>query len=89
VPIKELDHLDLVSMAESSGYARAYHFDRLEELLIGLEEALEQEGPIFILVSVFQDGDTPSFPDRSMAEGWAEVRERLASRGNAGGAGDS
>ena len=89
VPIKELDHLDLVSMAESSGYARAYHFDRLEELLIGLEEALEQEGPIFILVSVFQDGDTPSFPDRSMAEGWAEVRERLASRGNAGEAGDS
>ena len=78
VPIKELDHLDLVRMAESSGYARTYHFERLEELLIGLEEALEQEGPVFILVSVFQDGNAPSFPDRSMAEGWAQVRERLA-----------
>ena len=78
VPIRELDHLDLVRMAESSGYARAYHFDRLEELLIGIEEALEQEGPVFILVSVFQDEDAPSFPERSMAEGWTQVRERLA-----------
>ena len=78
VPIRELDHLDLVRMAESSGYTRAYHFDRLEELLIGIEEALEQEGPVFILVSVFQDEEVPSFPDRSMAEGWAQVREHLA-----------
>ena len=86
LPIKELDHLDLVRMAESSGYARAYHFDRLEELLIGLEEVLrptqdEQEGPIFVLVSVFQEGDAPAFPDRKMAEGWAQVREHLAGRG--------
>ena len=86
LPIKELDHLDLVRMAESSGYARAYHFDRLEELLIGLEEVLqpthgEQEGPIFVLVSVFQEGDAPAFPDRKMAEGWAQVREHLAGQG--------
>jgi thiamine pyrophosphate-dependent acetolactate synthase large subunit-like protein len=77
LPIKELDHLDLVRMAESSGYAHAYHFDRLEELLIGLEEAMEQDGPVFILVSVYQDGDSPAFPERSMADGWARVRERL------------
>lgn len=86
LPIKELDHLDLVRMAESSGYARAYHFDRLEELLIGLEEVLqpthgEQEGPIFVLVSVFQEGDAPAFPDHKMAEGWAQVREHLAGQG--------
>lgn len=80
LPIKELDRLDLVRMAESSGYAKAYHFDRLEELLIGLEEAMEQEGPIFVLVSVFQDEEAPDFPDRRMAEGWAQVRERLAGR---------
>ena len=79
-PIKELDRLDLVGMAESSGYAKAYHFDRLEELLIGLEEAMEQEGPIFVLVSVFQDEEAPAFPDRRMAEGWAQVREHLAGR---------
>ena len=76
-PIKELDHLDLVRMAESSGYARAYHFDRLEELLLGLEEAMEQDGPIFVLVSVFQEGETPDFPGRGMAEGWAQVRGHL------------
>ena len=87
VPIRELDHLDLVRMAESSGYARAYHFDRLEELLIGVEEALEQEGPVFILVSVFQEEEVPSFPDRSMAEGWAQVREQLAAAAGNKGAG--
>ena len=66
-------------MAESSGYAHTYHFDRLEELLLGLEEAMEQKGPVFVLVSVFQDGESPDFPDRPMAEGWAELRNRLAS----------
>ena len=81
-PIRELDHLDLVNMATSSGYAHTYHFDRLEELLIGLEDAMRQEGPVFILVSVYQGGDAPSFPDRPMAEGWAQVRERLATRSN-------
>ena len=78
LPIKELDHLDLVKMAESSGYSRTYHFDRLEELLIGLEEAMHQAGPVFILVSVYQGGEAPDFPERKMAEGWAELRERLA-----------
>ena len=80
LPIKELDHLDLVRMAESSGYAHTYHFDRLEELLIGIEEAMAQQGPIFVLVSVFQEGESADFPDRKMAQGWAEVREQLASK---------
>ena len=78
LPIKEMGRLDLVRMAESSGYAKAYHFDRLEELLLGLEEAMEQEGPIFVLVSVFQEGEAPAFPDRRMSEGWAQVRDALA-----------
>ena len=78
VPIKELDHLDLETMALSSGYAKAYHFDRLEELLLGLEEAMAQQGPVFVLVSVYRDGDAPAFPDRKMADGWAEVRAQLA-----------
>ena len=78
VPIKELDHLDLVQIAVSSGYAKAYHFDRLEELLIGLEEAMEQEGPVFVLVSVYREESSPAFPERNMADGWAQVREQLA-----------
>lgn len=80
VPIKELAHLDLLQMAVSSGYAKAYHFDRLEELLIGLEEAMQQEGPVFVLVSVYQEDDAPAFPARKMAEGWTQVREKLAGR---------
>lgn len=78
LPIKELVHLDLAQMALSSGYAKAYRFDRLEELLIGLEEAMAQEGPVFVLVSVYREGDAPAFPERKMADGWAQVREHLA-----------
>jgi len=76
--IKELDHLDLVQMALSSGYAKTYKFDRLEEFLIGLENVMEEEGPVFVLVKVFREAELPEFPERSMAEGWAEVRARLA-----------
>ena len=77
-PIEGLDHLDLIRMAESAGYARAYHFDRLEELLLGLEGVMEIEGPVFVLVSVYREGEAPALPGRSMAEGWAELRERLS-----------
>ena len=76
--IKELGHLDLVQMALSSGYAKTYKFDRLEEFLIGLENVMEEEGPVFVLVKVFREAELPEFPERSMAEGWAEVRARLA-----------
>lgn len=78
VAIKELDHLDLTNLALSSGYSKAFHFDRLEELLLGLDEALAQRGPVFVLVSVYRDGHAPDLPDRPMAEGWAEVRASLA-----------
>ena len=78
LPIKELDHLDLMQMAQSSGYGKTYRFDRLEELLIGLEEAMREEGPVFVLVSVYREGAAPAFPERTMAEGWAELRQHLA-----------
>ena len=78
VAIKELDHLDLMNMALSSGYSKAFHFDRLEEMLLGLDEAIAHQGPVFVLVSVYRDGNAPDFPERTMAEGWAEVRANLA-----------
>jgi len=77
LPIKELDNLDLVQIARSSGYAKTYEFDKLEEFLIGLEEVMRQTGPVFVRVKVFRDGDPLPFPERTMAEGWAEVRENL------------
>ena len=80
VRIKEMDNLDLAQIALSSGYAKTYEFDKLEEFLIGLEEVMRQTGPVFVRVKVFRDGIQLPFPERSMAEGWAEVRDNLTSR---------
>jgi len=82
LPIKEMDKLDLVQIAASSGYAKTYEFDQLEEFLIGLEEVMRQTGPVFVRVKVFRDGIQLPFPERSMAEGWSEVRENLSSAGD-------
>ena len=79
VRIKELDNLDLAQIALSSGYAKTYEFDKLEEFLIGLEEVMRQTGPVFVRVKVFRDGIQLPFPERTMAEGWAEVRDSLTS----------
>ncbi len=79
LPIKQMDNLDLVQIAASSGYAKTYEFDKLEEFLIGLEDIMRQTGPVFVRVKVFRDGFHLPFPERSMAEGWAEVRENLTS----------
>jgi len=78
LPIKEIDNMDLAQIASSSGYAKTYEFDKLEELLIGLEEVMRETGPIFVRVKVFRDGEPNPYPERSMAESWAEVREKLA-----------
>ena len=82
LPIKEMDKLDLVQIAASSGYAKTYEFDELEEFLIGLEEVMQQTGPVFVRVKVFRDGIQLPFPERSVAGGWSEVRENLSSGGN-------
>ena len=79
VRIKEMDNLDLAQIALSSGYAKTYEFDKLEEFLIGLEEVMRQTGPVFVRVKVFRDGIQLPFPERTMAEGWAEVRDSLTS----------
>ena len=79
VRIKEMDNLDLAQIALSSGYAKTYEFDKLEEFLIGIEEVMRQTGPVFVRVKVFRDGIQLSFPERTMAEGWAEVRDNLTS----------
>ena len=78
IPIRGLDRLDFVSMAQGSGYAQTYQFDSLEEFLIGLEEVMVQIGPTFVLVKVVRQADPPPFPQRTMAEGWAQVRETLS-----------
>ena len=78
IPIKEIDNLDLAQIASSSGYEKVYEFDKLEELLIGLEEVMRQTGPVFVRVKVFSEGEANPYPDRSMAQGWAQVRQSLS-----------
>ena len=78
IPIKEMDSLDLAQIANSSGYAKVYEFDKLEELLIGLEEIMRQSGPVFVRVKIFRTGEPNPYPDRSMAQSWAVVREHLS-----------
>ena len=78
IPIKEMDSLALAQIASSSGYAKVYEFDKLEELLIGLEEIMRQAGPVFVRVKVFRTGEPNPYPDRSMAQSWAVVREHLS-----------
>jgi len=79
IPIRGMDNLDFAAIAQASGYAKTYQFDSLEDLLIGLEEVMVQTGPTFVVVKVLRDDIVPPFPARSMAEGWAKVRETLSS----------
>ena len=78
--IRELNNLDLVQIAQSSGYAKTYEFNKLEEFLIGLEEVMRQPGPVFVRVKIFRHGEPHPFPERTMAQGWAEVRANLTHR---------
>lgn len=77
LPIREMDNLDLVQIAQSSGYAKTYEFDKLEEFLIGLEQVMRQTGPVFVRVKIFREGEPHPFPERTMSQSWAEVRENL------------
>ena len=80
MPVKGIDRVDFPAMARSAGYAKTYEFDDLEELLLGLEEAMAQPGPVFVVVKVIRGVELPLMPDRSMAEGWATVRRTLQGR---------
>ena len=77
IAIQGMEHVNLVAMAQGAGYAKTYEFDELEEFLIGMEEIMKQPGPVFVLVKVFRDQEVLPFPERTMAEGWAEVRNTL------------
>lgn len=77
IPIHGLAGMDFAAIAESSGYANIYEFDDLEELYIGLEEVMRQTGPTFVLLKVVRDENEQEFPERKMADGWAEVRKTL------------
>lgn len=77
IPVDGLDNVNFASMAQGAGYTRTFQFDNPEELFIGLEEVMREIGPVFVVVKVLHDQDLLPFPQRSMADGWAQVRETL------------
>ena len=77
-PIRGLDRIDFEGMARSAGYAHACRYDNLEELLIGLEDIMRRPGPVLVAVRVMPEPEPPPFPERTMAQGWAEVRSSLS-----------
>ena len=77
VPIAGLDRIDFEGMARSAGYAHACRFDNLEELLIGMEDIMRRPGPVLVTVAVAPEAEPAPFPERVMADGWAEVRRTL------------
>ena len=77
IPLKGLDNVNFLSMAQGAGYSRTFRFENLEDFLIGLEEVMEQAGPVFVVVKVVHDEELAPFPKRGMAEGWAAVRGTL------------
>jgi phosphonopyruvate decarboxylase len=76
LPIKGMDNLNFLSLAQGAGYTKTYEFDSLEEFLIGLGDVMVQAGPVFVVIKVLREEEAP-FPERSMAEGWAAVRDAL------------
>ncbi|MEC9309919.1 MAG: thiamine pyrophosphate-dependent enzyme [Chloroflexota bacterium] len=79
IPIHGLASIDFAGIARSSGYTKIYEFNDLEELYIGLEQVMAEQGPIFVLIKVVREEVDNEFPARSMADGWALVREALNS----------
>ena len=77
MPIRGLDAIDFQAMAQGAGYVKTYQFDKLEELVLGLEDVMAQPGPVFVLIKVVRGEELPPMPLRSMAEGWATVRQTL------------
>ena len=78
VPIRGLDTIDYLAIAQGAGYVKTYQFDELEELVLGMEDVMAQTGPVFVLVKVLRDEELPPMPQRTMAEGWETVRQTLA-----------
>ena len=81
VPIRGLDRIDFEGIARNAGYAHTCRYDNLEELLIGLEDVMRRPGPVLVAVKVWPEGEPAPFPERGMAQGWAEVRRALGADG--------
>jgi len=51
-PVPNAKNINYAGMAKEAGYAAAYSFDNLDDIVENLEEILHQTGPVFIAVKV-------------------------------------
>ena len=65
------------ALAEGAGYAATYRFEALEDLLIGLEEAMGGPGPTFVSLSVAPSWGPSTPATRPMAESARVVKRAL------------
>ena len=81
-PVPNADGLDYQGLAESAGYAKTYLFDNLEDWVTGIGEALEQKGPVLIVMKTAPEltdwRNNPPPPGRRMPEAAPVARAALA-----------
>ncbi len=81
-PVPNADGLDYQGLAESAGYAKTYLFDNLEDWVTGIGEALEQTGPVLIVMKTAPEltdwRNNPPPRGRRMPEAAPVARAALA-----------
>ncbi len=84
-PVPNADGLDYQGLAESAGYVNTYLFDNLEDWVTGIGEALEQKGPVLIVMKTAPEltdwRNNPPPPGRRMAEAAPVAKAALAGEG--------
>ena len=82
-PVPNSDQIDYAAMAKGAGYASAYHFEDLEELVTGIGGILQETGPVFVSVKIVAEvenlpiGLRERRPTRSRAQTIQELQREL------------
>ncbi len=51
-PVPNAENINYAGMAKEAGYAAAYSFDNLDDIIENLEDILNQAGPVFVAIKV-------------------------------------
>ena len=79
-PLSGAGRVNFKAFAEEAGYPRAYRFDDLETLILGLEEVLQEDGPTFVSLRVVHGVGITGYPARTMGESFEAVARALSRR---------
>ena len=81
-PVPNADGLDYQGLAESAGYTKTFLFDNLEDWVTGIGEALDQAGPVLIVMKTSPEltdwRNNPPPPGCQMTEAALVARAALA-----------